>query len=110
MFGPNDLLALYYMEGEGTEAKRNGMHLHGGRNQVELSNTFGCIRIADEDIAELKELTDALEASDPEERKGMLFVENDLTNKVVYQDRESIKYDWERYMGELPAAVVTPNN
>ena len=66
------------------------MHLHGGRNQVELSNTNGCIRIADEDIAELKELTDALEASDPEERKGMIFVENDFTNKVVYQDRESI--------------------
>ena len=107
-FGPNDLLALHYVEGEGGE--RDGMHLHGGRSQVELSNTNGCIRIADEDIAELKELTDALEASDPEERKGMLFVENDLTNKVVYQDRESIKYDWERYMGELPAAVVTPNN
>ena len=107
-FGPNDLLALHYVEGEGGE--RDGMHLHGGRSQVELSNINGCIRIADEDIAELKELTDALEASDPEERKGMLFVENDLTNKVVYQDRESIKYDWERYMGELPAAVVTPNN
>ena len=109
-FGPNDLLALCYIEGEGTDAKRNGMHLHGGRNQVELSNTFGCIRIADEDIAELKELTDALEASDLEEKKGMLFVENDLTNKVVYQDRESIKYDWERNMGELPVAVVTVNN
>ena len=107
-FGPNDLLALHYVEGEG--GKRDGMHLHGGRSQVELTNTNGCIRIADEDIAELKELTDALEASDPEERKGMLFVENDLTNKVVYQDRESIKYDWERYMGELPAAVATPNN
>lgn len=40
----------------------------------------------------------------------MLFVENDLTNKVVYQDRESIKYDWERNMGELPVAVVTVNN
>ena len=36
------------------------MHLHGGRSQVELSNTNGCIRIADEDIAELKELTEAL--------------------------------------------------
>lgn len=57
-----------------------------------------------------KNLTDALEASDSEERKGMLFVENDLTETVVYQDRESTKYDWERYMGELPAAVVTPNN
>ena len=57
-----------------------------------------------------KKLTDALEASDPGERKGMLFVENDLTNKVVYQDRESIKYDWERHMGELPAAVVAPDN
>ena len=98
------------MEGEGTGAKRNGMHLHGGRNQEELKNTKGCIRIADEDIAELKTLTEVLEASDPEERKGMLFVKNDLTDKVTYQDRESIKYDWERYIGVLPAAVVTPNN
>ena len=57
-----------------------------------------------------KNLTDALEASDPGERKGMLIVENDLTNKIVYQDRESIKYDWERHMGELPAAVVAPDN
>lgn len=72
------------------------MHLHGGRNQAELTNTLGCIRIADEDIAELKTLTEVLEASDPEERKGMLFVKNDLTDKVTYQDRESIKYDWER--------------
>lgn len=98
------------MEGEGTGAKRNGMHLHGGRNQAELTNTLGCIRIADEDIAELKTLTEVLEASDPEERKGMLFVKNDLTDKVTYKDRESIKYDWERHIGVLPAAVVTPNN
>ena len=109
-YGPNDLLALYYMEGEGKDADRSGMDLHGGRSQVELRDTEGSIRIADEDIAELKELTEALEASDPEERKGMLFVENDLIDKVVYQDRESIKYDWERHLGELPAAVVTPNN
>ena len=40
-FGPNDLLALHYVEGEG--GKRDGMHLHGGRSQVELSNTNGCI-------------------------------------------------------------------
>ena len=40
----------------------------------------------------------------------MLFVKNDLTDKVTYQDRESIKYDWERHIGVLPAAVVTPNN
>lgn len=77
------------------------MHLHGGRSQAELKNTEGCIRIADEDIAELKELTEALEASDPEERKGILFVENDLTDKVAYQDRESIKYDWERHLGSF---------
>ena len=107
-YGPNELLALIYLGEEGTG--RSGIHLHGGRNQMELSNTLGCIRIADEDIAELKILTEALEASDPEEKKGMLFVKNDLTDKVTYKDRESIKYDWERHIGVLPAAVVTPNN
>ncbi len=66
-YGPNELLALIYLGKEGTG--RSGIHLHGGRNQMELSNTLGCIRIADEDIAELKILTEALEASDPEEKK-----------------------------------------
>ncbi len=56
VYGPNDLLALKYIgeEGEG----RQGMHVHGGRDQKNLWNTLGCIRIADDDIAELKQLTD----------------------------------------------------
>ena len=37
---------------------RQGMHVHGGRDQKNLWNTLGCIRIADDDIAELKQLTD----------------------------------------------------
>lgn len=107
-YGPNDLLVLIYLGKEGTG--RSGIHLHGGRNQMELSNTLGCIRIADEDIAELKILTEALEASNPEESKGRLIVENDLIEDIKYQDRESVKYDWERYMGELNAAVVIADN
>lgn len=107
-YGPNELLALIYLGKEGTG--RSGIHLHGGRNQMELSNTLGCIRIADEDIAELKVLTEALEASNPEESKGRLIVENDLIEDIKYQDRESVKYDWERCMGKLNAAVVIADN
>lgn len=107
-YGPNELLALIYLGEEGTG--RSGIHLHGGRNQMELSNTLGCIRIADEDIAELKVLTEALEASNPEESKGRLIVENDLIEDIKYQDREPVKYDWERYMGKLNAAVVIADN
>lgn len=107
-YGPNELLALIYLGKEGTG--RSGIHLHGGRNQMELSNTLGCIRIADEDIAELKVLTEALEASNPEESKGRLIVENDLIEDIKYQDREPVKYDWERYMGKLNAAVVIADN
>ena len=103
-YGPNDLLALIYLGEEG--AGRNGIHLHGGRSQLELSNTLGCIRISDEDIRELKTLTDALEALDPDEQKGRFVVDDKLTETVNYSNREDIKYTWDRYLGELPAAVV----
>ena len=104
-YGPNDLLALEYYGEEG--AGRLGMHLHGGRSQSpDLKDTEGCIRISDEDIAELKVLTEELEASDPDEKKGTATVENDLPEPVKYSDREDVKYDWERYLGELEASFI----
>ncbi len=104
-YGPNDLLALEYYGEEG--AGRFGMHLHGGRSQSpDLKDTEGCIRISDEDIAELKVLTEELEASDPDEKKGTATVENDLPEPVKYSDREDVKYDWERYLGELEASFI----
>ena len=54
----------------------------GGRDQSALSNTQGCIRIADDDILELKMLTESLEKSDPLEEKGILQVANDLESPV----------------------------
>ena len=79
----------------------------GGRDQSALSNTKGCIRIADDDILELKMLTESLEKSDPLEEKGILQVANDLESPVKFTDRQFIKDNWERYLGGLPAAIVT---
>ena len=57
-YGPNDLLALDYQKGE-AEGKRNGIHVHGGEKGTDkqsLKGTYGCIRISNDDIKELKEL------------------------------------------------------
>jgi len=75
-FGPNDLLALDYLGGEG--GKRNGMHTHGGRQEgkyagrTELMDTGGCMRINDDDIKEIKQITDYLERHDPLEKMEVL--------------------------------------
>ena len=105
-YGPNDLLALEYIgeEGEG----RSGIHIHGGRDQENsLMGTYGCFRINDDDIAEIKTITDQLEKSDPLEAKGILTLNNDLDTPVKYEDRNEIKYNWERYIGDIEPAYVT---
>ena len=105
-FGPNDLLALEYIGEEGKG--RYGLHVHGGgRQENSLMGTFGCIRINNDDIAELKQITDKLEESDSLESKGSLTVYNDLETPLKYDDRITLKDDWERYLGELPPAYVT---
>ena len=85
-------------------------HLPAGRSQEpELSDTEGCIRMADEDIKELKETTERLETFDPKEKEErILYVENDLEGELRYSDRESIKYDWIRFGGFLNAIIITP--
>ena len=104
-FGPNDLLALEYIGEEGKG--RYGLHVHGGGRQVNsLMGTFGCIRINNDDIAELKQITDKLEESDSLESKGSLTVYNDLETPLKYDDRITLKDDWERYLGELPPVYV----
>ncbi len=109
-FGPNPILAMEYLDGEAPG--RSGMHTHGGRSQEpELSDTEGCIRMADEDIKELKETTERLETFDPKEKEErFLYVENDLEGELRYSDRESIKYDWIRFGGFLNAIIITPKN
>jgi hypothetical protein len=113
-FGPNELLALDYQDKEGGD--RNGMHTHGGRQEgqyeqrTELMNTFGCIRINDQDIKEIKQITDFLEANDPLEQKGYLTLTDDLQTPVKYSDRDSIKDNVILNGGTLQEVVVTPNN
>lgn len=93
-FGPNDLLAMEYLGGEG--GSRQGMHVHGGRQEgkykgrKDLASTHGCLRINDNDIARLKQITDKLESDDPTEKKGYLTLVDDLTEPAVYDDNRNI--------------------
>ncbi len=108
-FGPDFLLATQYLEGE--VLGRDYMHTHGGRRQQpELADTQGCQRMANEDIVEMKEITDALEEYNPEEHMGYLIVENDLEKPVNYSDREMVKDSWTLNGGELPELIVTLEN
>ena len=105
-FGPNDLLALEYQGGEG--GTRQGMHTHGGRRQKPgLMGTQGCMRMADADIKELKEMVTQLEKNDPNEKKGFLTLKDDLQVPVSYNDRDKIKEEVNEMKSyELPEVVV----
>ena len=107
-YGPNDLLALTYKEGEAKGSGRSGILLHGGRSQFpELVSTHGCIRIADEDIAELQLVTDIVSFIDPNDKPENVYVENDLQESVTYQERTSYKKDTE-YFITLDEIIVYP--
>ena len=105
-FGPNDLLALEYQGGEG--GSRQGMHTHGGRRQKpDLMGTHGCMRMADADIKELKEIVTQLEKNDPKEKKGFLTLKDDLQVPVSYNNRDKIKEEVNKMKSyELPEVVV----
>ena len=106
-YGPNHFLRLEFISGEGSD-KRTGILVHGGRAQFpELWNTLGCIRIADEDIKELKAITDYLEQNDESEKPETLEVSNSQESPVTFQDREEYQI---LYHFELPELIVTPNN
>ncbi len=87
-FGPNNILALDYRGKEGKG--RNGMHIHGGRGYYAdgkaLMSTHGCMRINDNDIKELKKITDRIERLDPTEKKGFLTLVDDLSSPVKYDE------------------------
>lgn len=87
------MLALSYEGGEGSDGgSRNGIHVHGGRqegkyaNSKDLKATHGCLRINDQDIADLKQITDALQVNDTQERPGLLTVFDDLRSPVEYNE------------------------
>ena len=105
-FGVNDLLALQYVEGE-CIGKRSNMHLHGGGNQNgKLSPTHGCIRIKDEDIKELKEVTDNLTEEDPTDQPTELTVEDDLVIPVEWEDREDIFLNGPIQLEEIICTII----
>ena len=105
-FGKNPLLALEYKSGEGYP-KRVGMHTHGGRDQQpDLWSTNGCIRMADADIAKLKEITDALTLVDPTDKPETLTVKDDLGTPVSYKDVDEHRMFY-MYLNEV---VITPSN
>ena len=96
-YGPNDLLALDYQSGEGEG--RNYMHVHGGRSQgPELTDTWGCLRMADQDIKELKQVVDFVESSDPNESPGYLTVKDDIPAPVSFSDRDAMKFSIFRHV------------
>jgi len=87
-YGPNYVLRLKYLGGEG--GNRQYMHLHGGRQKGinsktgkpytgNLWNTAGCMRIKDEELLEIYNITQKMEKNDPLEKAGNLTVTDDLT-------------------------------
>jgi RHS repeat-associated protein len=91
-YGPNSRLVLNGESGEIKESGRGDIRVHGGRQEeynsetkqweeIEspiLKKTHGCLRSFDEDIAEMKEITDKLEQDDPTEKGGKLTIIPDL--------------------------------
>ena len=117
-FGVNDFIDQTYLEGEGKGPgtnNRDRMHTHGGGDVlningelVDLKSTGGCIRMADEDIKEMKSITDALQNIDPQEHMTNLMVSNDLEKPIgnFSQSRKEVKNGNGGFW--LPEIEVTP--
>lgn len=94
-YGPGYRLNLNGESGEIKESGRSDIRVHGGRQEnydesshkwtelddPQLKKTHGCLRAFDEDIAKMKEVTDALEENDSEENGGKLTITDDLVEK-----------------------------
>ena len=102
-YGPNHRLAL--STGEALDGQsvyeggtRDQIMLHGGRQEGKYSNdenlkdTYGCIRINDNDIEEIKSITDNLESMDKFEFRGYLVVEDDLATPVDYSTNAVVRH------------------
>jgi len=87
-YGPNDRLRLEGNHtGEIAESARIWIRLHGGRQgendtrqepNEPLQKTEGCIRCYDDDILNMKQLSELLEANDPLEAPGTVTVVDDM--------------------------------
>lgn len=104
MYGPNEALELDYVSGEAA-GKRNNMHLHGGHQEIKqngqwikdknahLWNTYGCLRIWDDDLKNMREISQWLESSDETESPGLLKVTNDLVKKKDKKNKDIYEYE-----------------
>ncbi len=86
-YGPNARLIINPESGEAEESDRDLFRAHGGRQgendwkqepDEPLQPTNGCIRMYDDDIADMKAITDGLMENDAEEVGGQLKVVPDL--------------------------------
>jgi len=96
-YGPNPRLILVEESGEILESGRDLLRMHGGRQEVYdpitkewsttnsliLEKTRGCFRVFDTDMIKLKEVTDNLMVTDPEELGGKVTVKDDLKKENV---------------------------
>lgn len=103
-YGINDILRLHYLSGEG--GRRDGMHIHGGRNQDQkLVPTLGCIRIND-DILLLKQLVELLYSIDDTESLGYVYVNDGLQSPVEYKDRQDVLDSVGYGGGEINPSII----
>jgi len=91
-YGPNHRLALDGESGEIKKSGRSEIRIHGGRQETynsetniwtsvanpKLKKTYGCMRCYDDDIQNMKSITDDLETNDPLEKAGKLEIKADL--------------------------------
>lgn len=77
--------------GEIIKSKRDGIRIHGGRQESRdvkgnwikdkdprLKKTEGCLRAFDDDLVTFKEMTDALQNKNQDEKPGKVYITDDL--------------------------------
>jgi RHS repeat-associated protein len=120
-YGPNDLIKMTPQSGEISETGRSGILIHGGRQETEnsdgswtaksspsLSKTHGCVRCYDSDISSMKGITDALEASDPNEKPGITTIVDDLIlRKGNYYTPDDIKEHEKNIQGQTQGNLTS---
>jgi RHS repeat-associated protein len=87
-YGPNYILIMIPESGEALESGRSLLRTHGGRQEKYdqktgqwvpvddpvLKKTLGCLRACDDDMKNLKNITDQLQANDKDEIPGKVIV------------------------------------
>ena len=100
---------MSYLGGEG--GSRDLIYIHGGRKQgPELTPTHGCIRILDEDIVNLKKVTDQLTEEDPDDTPEDVTVVDDLEVHTDLSDREDILINGSILLDEIVCVATCIDN